>query len=87
MNDRLNGMSQTSCILEERLRRTKMEIHVQADGQVILVIGDVKGNDLLLLSLGIFDKREHETAVCLFIADSVGASKSHALASISLMPR
>ena len=68
MNDRLNGMSQTSCILEERLRRTKMEIHVQADGQVILVIGDVKGNDLLLLSLGIFDKREHETAVCLFIA-------------------
>ena len=49
--------------LEECLGRTEIQIHVQANGKVVLIIGYEEGDDLLLLTFLVLYEREYQAAV------------------------
>ena len=49
---------------QESLSRTKIQVQVQTDRQVVLVIGYIKSDDFLFLSfLVVFHQREHQTTI------------------------
>ena len=48
---------------EERFGRSKAKVEVEADGDMVLVVGDVEGDDVLLFLLLLFDEGEDEAAV------------------------
>lgn len=51
LNLRRLRVTQSARTSEEGLGRTKVEVHVEANGKVVLVISDVEGDNIALLAV------------------------------------
>ena len=49
--------------LEISFGATEVEVHIQADRKVILVVGNIESNDILFLSVFLFNEGEDEATV------------------------
>ena len=56
-------VTQTACARQEGLSRTEVEIHVQTNGQVVLIVRDVERHHFLFLAVFLFYKGEDQATV------------------------
>ena len=58
-------MTHSLISLEECLCRPKLQEHVETHGDVVGIVGDIKADNLLVVSVLALDKREDETTELL----------------------
>ena len=84
MHDGRLRMTHAGSVAKEGLGRAKVEVHVEAHGKMVRIVGDVEAHNLLFFIVLALDERKYQTAVSdvgVFYLERLASAEKDALSS------